>query len=230
MDSLSGMRPTFSACRTNESNSSCHPDMSVRVRVTAEALARERRGEMAVPPDRRHISAALLLAGFVLLMAGVALFVYNEGSGAPLMGTPARYVETLLLIMGMGVILAGLLALTSVLMRAGDHLLAPLATAIYAIALASWTALGAIGLASGQIVYPLEVISFFAAGAAMILLGFAIVRTAALPVWSGWAAVGWSGFWMIWFFVPHEFLPPLMHQLVPPMLGLLLLLPRRARA
>jgi hypothetical protein len=180
--------------------------------------------------DRRRTSAAFLLAGFILLAAGVALFVYNEGSGAPLTVTPARYAEVLLLIAGMGLTLAGLVILTSVLRRTGDRILAPVATAIYAIGLASWGTLETIGVATERVVYPIEVVSFFASGVSMVLLGFAIIRAAPLPAWTGWAAVGWSGFWMIAFFVPHEFLPPLIHQFVPAVLGLLLLFPRRARA
>jgi hypothetical protein len=86
-------------------------------------------------------------------MAGIAFFVYNEGSGTPVTGTPARYVEVLLLVAGMGLTLAGLVVLTAVLRRAGDHVLAPFATAIYAMGLAAWTTLEAIGLASDRIVY-----------------------------------------------------------------------------
>jgi len=128
------------------------------------------------------------------------------------------------MIAGVSLTLLGLIAFDVVLWKAGDRVLSGLGTAAYGVAGVSWVTEAGRGLALHESTYDLEVVFVVAGGLSMLAFGASVIRTGAIPRWAGWLAVGWSVAWLI-LFAMRRSTAPLAPQLVPLLLGVVLLRP-----
>ncbi len=165
----------------------------------------------------RRTSGALLGAGFVALVAGIAFFVAAGGLEADVYVTFSARAKSSLLIAAVSLTLFGLVAFDRVLWKAGDRVLSGLGTGAYVVASLSWVVAEGRALALHEWTYGLEAVFIVAAGVSMLTFGAAVIRTGAIPRWTGWVAVGWSAIWLI------RFSPPMAPQLVPLLFGVALL-------
>ncbi len=89
-------------------------------------------------PLARRLAGALLLAGFAVMVPGIAFAVSSETGTEYVPPTFSARAGGTLLIAAVSLTLLGLVAFDSVLWKAGDRVLSGLGTVAYIAAAASW--------------------------------------------------------------------------------------------
>jgi len=164
----------------------------------------------------------LLVAGFAFMIPGVAFAVSSQTGSDFVPPTFASRAGAVLLLTTMALTLLGLVAFDAILWRAGERVFSSVGTAAYLVAVTAWAAATVHALTAHRWLYAREVTYIVAAGCAMLAFGAAVLRTAAIARWAGWAAIGWSAAALTLFALPSEDYPPLLVQFVPLMLGIAL--------
>jgi hypothetical protein len=174
--------------------------------------------------DRTAATAGLLLiAGFALMIPGVAFAVSSQTGSDFVPPTFDSRAAAILLAATLILTLAGLVVFDTILWRSDARALSTVGTAAYAAAVSAWLAATVHALTAHRWTYALEVTYIIAAGCAMLAFGAAVVRTRSIARWAGWVAIGWSAGALILFALPSENYPPLLVQLVPFVFGVALL-------
>ena len=171
----------------------------------------------------RRVSGALLVAGFALMIPGVAFAVASQTGTDAVPPTFATHAGGVLLIGTVSLTLLGLIGFASLLWSSGDRTLSSAGAAAYAVAATAWVIATVRAFALHAWTYELEVVFIVASALAMTAFGASVLRTGAVSRRTGWLAIGWGIGALIAFALPYEGFPPLVTQFVPLMVGVALL-------
>jgi hypothetical protein len=215
----------------------------------------ELRSERRLAGSLLILGTVLFFAGLAALFLGANFMAFLEAPpDAPLQPLLANLAEDVaswqwgwaLLIAAVVTTALGLAMLTSVLREAGDRtlswlgLIAFLLGAVlwvtdmaYDLSVTVWVAQNAArGSAEPEFYAPLILWGETLAGIynllaflAMAAYGAAILHTRLLPRWVGWAAIVWSVVWLGMYLLTLS-APPVLHQVMPLLIGIMLLLRR----
>ncbi len=180
---------------------------------------------------QRGLTGGLLVAGSVLVTVGILMFTWRVFLHAPAGSRPGYYQwERGLVFSGFLGLALGLAALKSLLIRAGDPLLADVGLTAYGIAavlltiseVAELTSAGLPAALLGALVRVFVVLSFLGQAA----FGAAILQTGLLPAWLGWTTVIWNVGWLALMLRAGDPYYPFMHLELPLLAGIWLLVNR----
>ena len=171
----------------------------------------------------RRVSGVLLVAGFALMIPGVAFAVASQTGTDAVPPTFATHAGGVLLIGTVSLTLLGLIGFASLLWSSGDRTLSSAGAAAYAVAATAWVIATVRAFALHAWTYELEVVFIVASALAMTAFGASILRTSAVSRRTGWLAIGWGIGALILFALPYEGFPPLVTQFVPLIVGIALL-------
>ena len=157
----------------------------------------------------------LPLAGFALLVWSAYLFSTGGDNSAALA-------------LGLLVTLAGLIAFAAALGSRGETDYPRAGVVLFAIASLSFIVGGQIGRSTGQFPFMMEWVYTVLACVTMVLFGWSIVRSRAVPSAVGWFAIVLGVLFGV-LFVTRIVIPPLGPNLVNLVFGLALVLPRRSQ-
>jgi hypothetical protein len=181
-------------------------------------------GSMVATRQRvRRVSGALLVAGFALMIPGVAFAVASQTGTDAVPPTFATHAGGVLLIGTVSLTLLGLIGFAWLLWFSGDRMLSSAGTAAYAVAATAWVIATGRAFALHVWTYELEVVFIVASALAMTAFGASVLRTGVVSRRTGWLAIGWGIGALIVFALPYEGFPPLVTQFVPLMVGVALL-------
>jgi len=175
---------------------------------------------------------AFLVLGFGTMLVGALMFVNRGGSQENIVQNSAYFVWEWSLIMAAVILTAiGLILFESILHDAGDRVLARIGATAYLFGAVLLVAGEAIGLPQGDEFYPLIVIYVVLAFLAQAAIGGALLHTGLLPIWVGWTTIVWNIGWLIILplLSPGDIYFPVLHHLMPLLIGFLLLLRSFAR-
>jgi hypothetical protein len=171
----------------------------------------------------RRVSGALLVAGFALMIPGVAFAVASQTGTDAVPPTFSAHVGGVLLIGTVSLTLLGLIGFASLLWSSGDRTLSSAGAAAYAVAATAWVIATGRAFALHVWTYELEVVFIVASALAMTAFGVSVLRAGVVSGRIGWLAIGWGVSALILFALPYEGFPPLVTQFVPLMVGIALL-------
>jgi hypothetical protein len=171
----------------------------------------------------RRVSGVLLVAGFALMIPGVAFAVASQTGTDAVPPTFATHAGGVLLIGTVSLTLLGLIGFASVLWSSGERMLSSAGAAAYAVAATAWVIASGRAFAMHVWTYELEVVFIFASALAMVAFGASVVRAGVVSRRMGWLAIGWGIGALILFALPYEGFPPLVTQFVPLIVGIALL-------
>jgi hypothetical protein len=173
----------------------------------------------------RLATGVLLLAGELLVGAGIFMYGFRVFLHAPFGGRPGYYQwERGLIIGGYLTLALGLAALSGLLRLAGDAMLSDLGLIAYGmgavfVTLCEVAWLTAAGLPErliGALLRIYVALSFVGQAA----LGAALLETGLLPAWVGWTTVIWNLSWMALVLRARDPYYPFMHLELPLLAGL----------
>src|SRR5512132_3835223 len=151
-------------------------------------------GSMIATRQRtRRVSGALLVAGFALMIPGVAFAVASQTGTDAVPPTFATHAGGVLLIGTVSLTLLGLTGFASLLWSSGDRMLSSAGAAAYAVAAAAWVIATGRAFALHVRTYELEVVFIVASALAITAFGMSMLRTSAVSRRTGWLAIGWGG-------------------------------------
>ena len=168
----------------------------------------------------RRVSGALLVAGFALMIPGVAFALASQTGTDAVPPTFATHAGGVLLIGTVSLTLLGLTGFASLLWSSGDRTLSSAGAAAYAVAAAAWVIATGRAFALHVWTYELEVVFIVASALAMVAFGASVVRAGVVSRRMGWLAIGWGIGALILFALPYEGFPPLVTQFVPLIVGI----------
>jgi hypothetical protein len=171
----------------------------------------------------RRVSGVLLVAGFALMIPGVAFAVASQTGTDAVPPTFATHAGGVLLIGTVSLTLLGLIGFASVLWSSGERMLSSAGAAAYAVAATAWVIASGRAFAMHVWTYELEVVFIVASALAMVAFGASVVRAGVVSRRMGWLAIGWGIGALILFALPYEGFPPLVTQFVPLIVGIALL-------
>ena len=178
---------------------------------------------IATRQHARGVSGALLVAGFVLMIPGVAFAVSSQTGTDFVPPTFATHAGGILLIGTVSLTLLGLIAFASLLWSSGERTLSSAGTVAYAVAATAWVIATGRAFAVHVWAYELEVVFIVGSALAMVAFGASVLRTGVVSRRTGWLAIGWGIGALILFALPYEGFPPLVTQFAPLMVGVALL-------
>jgi hypothetical protein len=179
----------------------------------------------------RGVTGGLLLAGSVLVMAGILMFTWRVFLHAPAGARPGYFQwERGLVFSGFLAVALGLAGLKNLLVQAGDPLWADIGLTAYALGavlltigeVATLTAAGLPDGLVGGLIRVFVVLSFLGQAA----FGAAILQTGLLPAWMGWTTVIWHLGWLALMLRAGDPYYPFMHMALPVLAGIWLLAKR----
>lgn len=177
----------------------------------------------------------LLLTGqFAVMLAGALMFVGRGGLQDPRPASP----NTAYLVVERGLIVAAvmLVALGLVMLvatgRAGQPTLAWLGAAGYAAATVALVVAESNGILTGDTPYRAIVVYVVVAFTSQAILGVALTRADLLSAWIGWIMIAWNLGWLAYLSItsPDDIYFPVLHHVMPLIIGGTLLLQRADRA
>ncbi|MDQ7053770.1 MAG: hypothetical protein Q9P14_13080 [candidate division KSB1 bacterium] len=119
----------------------------------------------------------------------------------------------------------GLMLLERVLEASHGAALARIGATSYFFAAIVLVTAEATYLALGTLPYPLVVVYVVLALLAQAAIGAALLHSTVLPHWIGWVALGWNLVWLVVLpmTTPGDIYYPILHHLIPVIMGLSLL-------
>jgi hypothetical protein len=163
----------------------------------------------------RRVSGALLVAGFALMIPGVAFALASQTGTDAVPPTFATHAGGVLLIGTVSLTLLGLTGFASLLWSSGDRMLSSAGAAAYAVAAAAWVIAreGPSRCTCGRT--SSRSCSSSPRRSRLTAFGASVLRTGAVSRRTGWLAIGWGIGALIAFALPYEGFPPLVTQFVP---------------
>lgn len=176
----------------------------------------------------RQLSGGAMVLGFIVLVPGALLYLTRTQSDL----TPARLVTERAFIMAAVILTAiGLVLLKDHLHGLTGHAWAALGAYLYLFGAILIVTAEALELSGGESTSTLVVIYVVLALLGQVAVGIAIVHSDTLPNFLGWATIGWNVVWLIhlpWA-KPSQVYVPVLHHLMPLVIGSVLLFGWRAR-
>jgi hypothetical protein len=173
-------------------------------------------------------AGAFLVCGFIAMLVGVLMFAGRGGVRRAPIPSQAYFVWERSFIMAAVVLTAiGLVLLEGRLADSSGQVLARVGATAYLFGGMLGVTAEALGLSQReQSLYALIVIYVVLAFLALAAIGGALLQAKLLPVWIGWLTIAWSLGWLIVLplVTPRDIYFPVLHHMMPLLIGLALLL------
>jgi hypothetical protein len=173
----------------------------------------------------RRITGILLVLSVLLLIPGVALYV-NRGN-RPISGTNALFqLERHFILASVIVSTLGLVMLETLLREAGERIFARLGMVGFLFGGVLIVVAEALLLGGRQIPHALGISYETLAFLSQAAYGVSLLQTRLLPRWVGLVSIAWNIGWLAVLTLVNYHYIPLLHALMPFLIGILLLLRR----
>jgi len=177
----------------------------------------------------RRITGALLVLSVLVLIPGVALYISasnNPRFGLAIGDRASFQLERYFVLTSVIVSTLGLVMLESVLREAGDRVFARLGMFGFMFGAVLVVVVEALLLDGQQIPYALGITYETLAFLSQVAYGASLLQTRLLPRWVGLASIVWNIGWLVVLTLVNYHYIPLLHALMPLLIGILLLLRR----
>lgn len=174
-----------------------------------------------------RIAGLLLALGVVVVLPGLLMFMFRDGTrgGAP--PSPAYYAAERGFIMAAVVLTAcGFMLLEGQLQSGDGQILARIGAFAFLLAAGLLVTAESLNLSLGYgQIYPLAAVYVVVALLAQAALGGALLQAGILPAWIGWATIIWNLVWLIVLplVTPRDIYFPVLHHVAPLVIGIALL-------
>jgi hypothetical protein len=172
------------------------------------------------------VAGSLLILSAIIFTVGGMLYTGRAIWKWPVGATPGYLrLERSFVIAALLVVVLGLVLLERVLEAAGDTTLAPLAMAIFLIGAVLALVAETYSLSRQEWLYAPIVLFVVLAFLGQAVFGAALLQTALLPSWVGWAAIVWNLAWLVILPIARrrDIYYPWLHYAVPLLIGITLL-------
>ncbi len=173
-----------------------------------------------------RVSGALMVLALIVLFGGIGLFLTRDNAVAGITTVTPRLIWERGLIMAAVILTAlGLVLFGQTTGSSSGAALVQLGASGYFFAAVIIVTAEALHLAQGTAHYALIVTYVVVALLGQAALGAGLLQSGTVPAGFGWAAIAWNLFWLIVLpiFTPQDIYFPIVHHIVPAVLGLFLL-------